>query len=138
MRTPNIITWFRGSSEQRRRREEEITCSAHGGHKADQEPRTSLRSSDTAEICGNVVLGVADGELQSSIVVSATKNVSGRLRLRQGLRNLVLAATSAFDATSRRQVSSWPLEAERCSGVNSYLKITESSRTPPNVGASMV
>jgi hypothetical protein len=47
-----------------------------------------------------------------------TQRVSGRLRLRQGLRHLLLAATSAFDDTSTRHVSTKPFQAEFIRGVH--------------------
>jgi len=53
---------------------------------------------------------------ECSVAVAATQGVSGRLRARQGLRHLFLAATSAFDATSRWQTSTWPIDCRAMQG----------------------
>ena len=76
-----------------------------------------MRRADAAKVCSNVGLVFFDGAFECSVAVAATQGVRGRLRARQGLRHLSLAATSAFDATSRRHVSRWPFQAEFIRGV---------------------
>ena len=81
-----------------------------------------MRRADAAKVCSNVGLAVVDGAFECSFAVAATQGVRGRLRARQGLRHLLLAATSAFDATSRRHISRWPFKAEYIRGVLSLKK----------------
>ncbi len=106
----------RAHSGRRRRREEEAqrVYGWRGG-------AASFRRADTAKVCNNVGLVVVDGASECSAAVAATQGVSGRLRARKGLRHL-LAATSAFDATSKRHVSRWPQAAECIRGVCSLKK----------------
>ena len=91
-----------GRRRLRRRREEEAqrVYGWRGG-------AASFRRADTAKVCSSVGI-VFDGSFECSCAVSATQGVSGRLRARQGLRHRSLAATSAFDATSTRHVSTEP------------------------------
>ena len=74
---------------------------------------------DAAKICGHVALAFygVNGPHKRSSAIAATQGVSNMASCRRGLRHLSLAATSAFDATKRRQISRWPLTADRCSGV---------------------
>ena len=92
-----------GGRRRRRRREEEAqrVYGWRGG-------AASLRRADTAKVCSSVGLVVVDGVFECSPAAAATQGVSGRLRARQGLRHLSLAATSAFDATSKRHISTEP------------------------------
>jgi hypothetical protein len=82
---------------------------------------TSMQPSsfhDTAKVCSNVGIFVLAGPSECSYAVAATQGVSGRLRARQGLRHLLPAATSAFDATNKRHVSTEPrLAAQVIRGV---------------------
>jgi hypothetical protein len=93
------------SGRRRRRRREEEAHRVYGWRGG----AASLRRADTAKVCSNVGLVAVDGVFECSVAVAATQGVSGRLRARQGLRHLSLAATSAFDATSKRHVSTRPL-----------------------------
>ena len=77
----------------------------------------SFRRADTAKVCSSVGIVFSNGAFECSVAQAATQGVSGRLRARQGLRHRSLAATSAFDATSRRHVSTKPLAAEFIRGV---------------------
>ena len=77
----------------------------------------SFRGADTAKVCNNVGLVSFDGVLEWG-AVAAAQGVSGRLRARQGLRHLPLVATSAFDATSKRHVSTEPPAADCIRGVH--------------------
>jgi hypothetical protein len=101
-----------GGRRRRRRREEEAqrVYGWRGG-------AASLRRADTAKVCSSVSLVVCDGEFECSPAEPATQGVSGRFRARQGLRHLLLAATSAFDATKKRHVSTKPKQADRIRGV---------------------
>jgi hypothetical protein len=89
-----------GGRRRRRRREEEAqrVYGWRGG-------AASFRRADTAKVCNNVGLVSFDGVFECSVAFAATQGVTGRLRARQGLRHLPFAATSAFDATSKRHVS---------------------------------
>jgi hypothetical protein len=103
-----------GSRWRRRRRREEEAQRVYGWRGG----AASFRRADTAKVCSNVGLLVAlDGEFDCRSAVPATQGVSGRLRARQGLRHQFLAATSAFDATSTRHVSTEPPQAECIRGV---------------------
>ena len=103
-----------------------MRCSAAGGGGDARRKRVygwrggaaSFRGADTAKVCNNVGLVVVDGPFECSFAVAATQGVSGILRARQGLRHLLLAATSAFDATSTRHVSAKPLKAANIRGVS--------------------
>jgi len=90
-----------GGRRRRRRRREEEAQRVYGWRGG----AASFRRADTAKVCNNVGLVSFDGESECSFAVAATQGVSGRLRARQGLRHLFLAATSAFDATSTRHIS---------------------------------
>jgi hypothetical protein len=80
----------------------------------------SLRRADAAQVCNNVGFVADDGQIECSSAKAARQIVSERWREPEGgprgLKHLVLAATSAFEATKRRQTSRL-LEAS-CSGVN--------------------
>jgi hypothetical protein len=90
-----------GGDDEKREEEAQRVYGWRGG-------AASFRRADTAKVCNNVGLVVFDGAFECS-PGAATQGVSGRLRARQGLRHLFLAATSAFDATSTRHVSTEPL-----------------------------
>jgi hypothetical protein len=92
------------SAWRRRRRREEEAQRVYGWRGG----AASFRRADTAKVCSNVGFLVVDGEFECSSAVAATQGVSGRLRARQKLRHLLLAATSAFDATSKRDISTEP------------------------------
>jgi hypothetical protein len=94
----------RAHGGRRRRRREEEAQRVYGWRGG----AASFRRADTAKVCSNVGLVVIDGVSECSEAFAATQGVSGRLRARQGLRHLPLAATSAFDATSKRHVSTKP------------------------------
>ena len=74
---------------------------------------------DAAKICSHVALASygVNGPHKRSSAIAATQGVSNIASCHRGLRHLSLAATSAFDSTKRRQISRWPLTADRCSGV---------------------
>jgi hypothetical protein len=91
------------SGKRRRRRREEEAQRIYGWRGG----AASFRRADTAKVCNSVGIVSLDGAFECSSAVAATQGVSGRLRARQGLRHL-LAAMSAFDATSRRHVSTQP------------------------------
>jgi hypothetical protein len=101
---------------------------AHGGRRRREEEAqrvygwrggaASFWRADTAKVCSSVGLVSFDGSFECSPAFAATQGVSERLRARQGLRHMFLAATSAFDATSTRHVSTKPLQAEFIRGVH--------------------
>ena len=93
-----------GGRRRRRRRREEEAQRVYGWRGG----AASFRRADTAKVCSNVGLVPLDGVSECSPAGAATQGVSGRLRARHGLRHLLHAATSAFDATSTRHVSTEP------------------------------
>ena len=110
-----------GGRRRRRRRREEEAQRVYGWRGG----AASFRRADTAKVCNNVGLVFSNGVFECSdakYAEAATQGVSGRLRARQGLRHLSLAATSAFNATSTRHVSRWPLQAEHIRGVHPLKK----------------
>ena len=77
----------------------------------------SFRRANAAQVCCNVFLVGGSGQRECSSAISARQIVSEKWREGGRLKHLILAATSAFDSTKRRQTSRWPQRADQCSGV---------------------
>ncbi len=105
-------------AKQQRRHEEELYLFT--GERRSRRGSTSFRSVDAAQVCNHVGFIVVDGP---SVVVDGECECSGAKTARQivsedgeggwggGLKHWLLAATSAFDSTKRRQSSRRPLMA---------------------------